>query len=156
MDWPNNFFNGFVQDATTASLVAQLNNGILSCGHLLEPPGGLIPAGRQVLLIASTDMCVPANSFASLADTLYAVFQFPATARAASPTTTTAALIDPAPVGALSSTRTLTITHVPSNCTDTATYDRAELIRHLRHVWRHVGGERRGHGALHLAGRSAE
>ncbi|MCB0789172.1 MAG: hypothetical protein KDB75_07705, partial [Flavobacteriales bacterium] len=26
VDWPNNFFNGFVQDATTASLVAQLNN----------------------------------------------------------------------------------------------------------------------------------
>ena len=127
VDWPNNFFNGFVQDATTASLVAQLNNSILSCGHLLEPPGGLIPAGRRVLLITSTDMCVPANSFANLADTLYAVFQFPGNSAGHFANHNNGSLISPTPVGT-SSTRTLTITHVPSNCTDTATYDRAELV----------------------------
>lgn len=68
-------FLGIAQDATTASLTAQLNASIQGCGHLLEPPGGNIPAGSRVVFITSTAMCVEANSFTALNDTLYVIFQ---------------------------------------------------------------------------------
>lgn len=73
--WPNNPFQGMCQDATTAGLVAGMNATITSCGYLLEPPGGVIPANKKVLLVTSTDMCPGANSFAGLTDTLYVIFQ---------------------------------------------------------------------------------
>ena len=73
---PNNFL-GWVQNATTASITAQLNATITNCGHLLEPPAGIIPAGERVLGITSTNLCVSGNSFAGLADTLYVIFQAP-------------------------------------------------------------------------------
>lgn len=71
---PNPFL-GWVQNATTASLTAQLNATITNCGWLLEPVNGIIPAGSPVLGITSTDLCVPGNSFAGLSDTLYVIFQ---------------------------------------------------------------------------------
>ena len=71
---PNSFL-GWVQNAASASLTAQLNATITQCGWLIEPPGGVIPAGRRVLGITSTDMCVAANSFSLLADTLYVIYQ---------------------------------------------------------------------------------
>lgn len=71
---PNNFL-GWVQNGASAALTAQLNATITQCGWLIEPPGGVIPAGRRVLGITSTDMCVAANSFSMLADTLYVVYQ---------------------------------------------------------------------------------
>ncbi len=74
-DWPNGSWRGLVQNATTASVTAQLNATIASCGWLLEPPGGIIPPGSTVLLVTSTDMCVAGNSFSALADTLYIIFQ---------------------------------------------------------------------------------
>lgn len=73
--WPNNTFRGICQDATTASHVAALNATIQSCGFLLEPTAGVLPAGANVLLITSTDFCVVANSFSNLSDTLYVIFQ---------------------------------------------------------------------------------
>ena len=46
-DWPNNNWRGLVQNGTTASITSQLNATIASCGRLIEPPLGIIPAGRE-------------------------------------------------------------------------------------------------------------
>lgn len=75
--WPNNSYQGICQDASTAAIVATLNSTIQSCGFLLEPTGGILPANKKVLLITSTDMCVTANSFTNLSDTMYVIFQCP-------------------------------------------------------------------------------
>ncbi|MCB0765005.1 MAG: gliding motility-associated C-terminal domain-containing protein, partial [Flavobacteriales bacterium] len=130
-DWPNNSWQGLIQDATTAQITAELNLTIESCGWLLEPPGGIIPAGSGVLLVTSTAMCTAANSFANLGDTLYIIFQdgnnssghfanSPASGQPISPTP---------PAG--NSTRTLVLTYLPTNCSDTATYVRELLVNNL-------------------------
>lgn len=75
VDWPNNSWLGLCQNGTTSSKVATLNNGITNCGLLVEPTNGTIPAGAQVLLITSTSFSTTNNSFASLSDTLYVLFQ---------------------------------------------------------------------------------
>jgi gliding motility-associated-like protein len=67
-------FNGFVQNASTVSKTVELNNTIQSCGYLLEPPSGIIPANRKVLAITSFDVTASLNSFANLSDTLYIVY----------------------------------------------------------------------------------
>lgn len=72
----NNFL-GWVQNGATASVTAQLNATITNCGWLLEPPGGIIPSGRRVLGITSTNVCITGNSFAALSDTLYVIYQAP-------------------------------------------------------------------------------
>jgi gliding motility-associated-like protein len=76
-DWPNggNPWRGVCQNAGTAATVAELNATILNCGWLLEPTNGILPAGKPVLMITSTDMCTASNSFAGLSDTLIIIFQ---------------------------------------------------------------------------------
>lgn len=129
IDWPNNNFLGIANpDALTASLVASLNATIqTNCGWLVEPVAGVLPAGKKVLLITSTDMCVGANSFADLRDTLIVIFQNPgnyqghfANHNNSSGQTTT-------PTGG-QSLRTLIFIHIPDNCRDTVTYDRQYLL----------------------------
>ena len=71
---PNGFL-GWIQNGVTADLTAMLNGTITNCGWLIEPPGGIIPAGKRVLGITSTDICITGNSFALLADTLYVIYQ---------------------------------------------------------------------------------
>lgn len=127
VQWPNNTFRGFVQNATTASLVTQLNSTIQTCGYLVEPPGGLIPSGAQVLLITSTDMCITANSFASLTDTLYTIFQDAGNFQGHFANTNNTTTQTTTPTGA-PSFRTLIMTQVSTNCSDTAVYDRALLV----------------------------
>lgn len=75
-DWatPNPFL-GWVQNASTADVTAQLNATITNCGWLQEPANGTLPAGSRVLGITSTNLCVPGNSFAGLSDTLYVIYQ---------------------------------------------------------------------------------
>ena len=126
VDWPNNTWRGLVQDASTAALTATLNASIESCGWLLEPPGGIIPPGAGVLLITSTAMCVPANSFANLGDTLYLVFQAPGNLAGHFANHTNGNTISPTPNSA-PTFRTLIMTHAPTNCGDSATYDRSLL-----------------------------
>ncbi len=75
VNWPNNSWLGICQNATTANNVVQLNNSITACGFLLEPIGGIIPAGSEVILVTSTNFNVAANSFAGLSDTVYIIFQ---------------------------------------------------------------------------------
>ena len=55
--WPNNSFLGISPvNSTTNSIVSALNSTILSCGYLLQPTGGMLPAGKEVLLITSTNV----------------------------------------------------------------------------------------------------
>jgi gliding motility-associated-like protein len=75
-NWPNNSFKGIVfPNALTASITASLQSSIQGCGALLEPTTGVLPANTDVLFILSTDMCVSANSFANLQDTIYVIYQ---------------------------------------------------------------------------------
>lgn len=68
-------FRGISQNATTAMLTNTLNASIQSCGHLIEPPNGVIPPGSGVIFVTSTSMCAQANPFVSLSDTLYIIYQ---------------------------------------------------------------------------------
>ena len=74
--WPNtsNTWLGTCQNANTASLVAQMDATVGSCGTLLEPSNGVIPANQQVLLFSGISPTVSNLSFAGLSDTLYVIF----------------------------------------------------------------------------------
>lgn len=74
--WPNtsNTWLGTCQNATTASLVAEMSASVGSCGTLLEPVNGVVPANQQVLLFSGISPTVAGLSFAGLSDTLYVIF----------------------------------------------------------------------------------
>lgn len=130
-DWPNGTWRGVVQNATTAQLATQLDATIESCGHLLEPPGGVIPPGSHVILVTSTDMCVSGNSFATLADTVYLIFQdagntqghFANSPAAGQP-------ISPVPPAGTSERRLILFDNA-TGCSDTAIYVREQLVNVL-------------------------
>jgi gliding motility-associated-like protein len=126
-DWPNNSWQGLVQNATTAQVTAELNATIESCGWLLEPPGGVIPPGSPVLMVTSTAMCTAANSFASLGDTLYIIFQAPGNSAGHFANHNNGNTGSPTPSGG-ESLRTLVLTYLPTACSDSATYDRQLLV----------------------------
>lgn len=128
--WPNNSFLGLVQNSLTATLTATLNSSIQSCGYLVEPPGGVIPAGAQVLLITSTDMCTSSNSFATLSDTLYVIYQNAGNYQGHFANTNNSATVSSTPSGP-SNTRTLIMRYTPTMCSDTAVYDRSLLVNTL-------------------------
>jgi gliding motility-associated-like protein len=74
--WPNNSFQGWCTNALTALKTDSLNNTIISsCGYLKEPVGGVIPAGANVIALTSENICVNANSFEGLTDTMYIIYQ---------------------------------------------------------------------------------
>jgi gliding motility-associated-like protein len=75
VNWPNNPFQGICQNANSASHVAYMNSTIQSCGYFLEPTGGVLPAGAQVLFITSTDFDPTSHNYAGLTDTIYVIFQ---------------------------------------------------------------------------------
>jgi gliding motility-associated-like protein len=62
-------------NSVTAQKTAQLNASIQSCGFLLEPLNGFIPANKKAILVTSWDMNTSANSFAGLTDTMYILYQ---------------------------------------------------------------------------------
>lgn len=127
VQWPNNTWRGFTQSTLTAQLTATLNATISGCGLLIEPPGGVIPAGAKVLLVTSTAMCTAANSFASLNDTLYITYQTAGNSNGHFANHNNGIDVVPAPVGG-ESLRTLIITRQSTACSDTATYDRQQLL----------------------------
>jgi gliding motility-associated-like protein len=120
-------FLGIAQTAETAQITAQLNAGILGCGQLLEPPAGSIPPGSRVIFVTSTALCVQANSFADLNDTLFIIYQvagndqghFKNNDLVGSPITSV-------PGPALP--RWLRITVAGTGCGDTAMYDANALV----------------------------
>jgi gliding motility-associated-like protein len=75
VNWPNNSFLGICQNVTTAGKVAAINSTVLSCGLILEPVGGVLPAGAEVILVGSVNMSTASNTFQSLTDTIYMIFQ---------------------------------------------------------------------------------
>jgi len=112
VNWPNNGWLGVCQNATTSGKVAQLNATIQSCGWLLEPTGGVLPAGSQVILVSSTNFSVSANSFAGLSDTVYIIFQCSGNTAGHFANATG------------SGTRTLSMTFSsPSGCSDNVSYN---------------------------------
>ncbi|MCD6068153.1 MAG: hypothetical protein K0S33_2979 [Bacteroidetes bacterium] len=75
--WPttSQTWHGIVQNAGTAGTVSALNATISGCGFIKEPPLGIIPANSIVILVTSPAMSVTTNSFATLNDTIYLIFQ---------------------------------------------------------------------------------
>ena len=72
-DWPNNNFLNWCPNPTTTNLLNQTI--ISSCGFLLEPPNGIVPAGNKLIVVTSTNMLINANSFEGLTDTIYIIYQ---------------------------------------------------------------------------------
>lgn len=67
---------GICQNTASANATSSLNNTITNgCGILIEPPGGVLPTNKSILLLTSTDIDASANSFANLNDTLYVIYQ---------------------------------------------------------------------------------
>jgi gliding motility-associated-like protein len=111
--WPNHSFTSWIMNAVTAQKTAELNASIQSCGFLLEPLTGIIPAGRKAILLTSWDMNTSANSFAGLTDTMYILFQNAQRGNAGHFANAGTGL------------RTLTINYL--GCSESVTYNRALL-----------------------------
>jgi len=79
VDWPNpsNLWLGLCQNSTTASIVAAINATLTLPGQILEPSGGVIPAGAQVMFFTNTNFNYAMFDFSGLNYTLYAIFQCP-------------------------------------------------------------------------------
>lgn len=117
--WANtsNKWLGLTQNATTASKLASINATITGCGKLIAPAGGIIPANSLVYVFTSTAFTVGSNSFVNLNDSAYAIFQSAGnTAGHFSNYATPAGL------------RT-TILRISGACSDTATYERTDLLK---------------------------
>lgn len=125
--WPNTFnpWLGVCQGVSTAAKVAELNSTIEGCGYLLEPTNDILPAGANVLLVTSADFSTSANSFASLADTFYIIFQCPGNTGGHFANATSTGY------------RTLIVFfYPPLGCSDTVTYHTQELVD----IYGHTGG----------------
>lgn len=114
ISWPNLTFNGYcTSPSSTAGLNATITNG---CGYLLEPPGGVIPANANVILITSDNVSTVDNTFSGLTDTLYVIYQCDGL--------NTAQFVNSPGVG----TRTTTFTvSGPCSQVESVTYDRQFL-----------------------------
>lgn len=75
VEWPNNPWLGLTQNATTASIVSDINATITAGGLLLEPTNDSLPANSIVMLITSTDFDYTAHDWSGLNFTMYAIFQ---------------------------------------------------------------------------------
>ncbi len=117
--WPStNPWGGIIQNAQTAQLVSDLNATITACGHLIEPTGGILPAGSEVLLITGPNFDPLAHSFANLNDTLVVIVQ-----------NSNATGGHFANYNASGGTRTLTMSFSnPNGCSDVVSYERDLLV----------------------------
>lgn len=107
---------GICQNTVSAQKVSAINQSIQSCGQVIEPPQGIIPANSIVILVTSVNMDPLANSFAGLSETVYMIFQCG--------NTTTGHFAN---FGAGSRTLTISFSN-PANCSDQVTYDRSQLV----------------------------
>jgi gliding motility-associated-like protein len=121
-NWPNtnNTWRGIAPPPAKPVEVAQINSTIIECGFLVEPTGGILPAGKKVLLITSTEFNPTAHSFATLQDTMYIIFQ--------NPGNTSGHFVN---YGTPASNRTLVLMHTPTSVGDTVIYDRSLLVNQL-------------------------
>jgi len=61
-------------NSLTADKTAELNATIQSCGYLLEPIGGVLPANSKVLVVGSWLISATLNPFTNLSDTLIIIY----------------------------------------------------------------------------------
>ena len=116
--WPSNNFLGWCTTPAATAKIAILDATITTtCGKLLEPPLGIIPAGGKVLIITSTDFTPVTTYFENLTDTLYVVLQCAGNT-----------VGHFANYNATSSTRTLVLTNTVSGYADTIIYNRSLLL----------------------------
>ncbi len=117
VNWPNNPWLGLIQNSTTNALVNALNADIQAvggCGQLVQPVGGVLPANATVFLVTSHLMDPPLNQFGPITETYYILFQN-------NSVNTGGHFANYAASGL----RTLQISF--GSCTDSVTYDRANL-----------------------------
>lgn len=117
--WPNNNWEGLIQNAATAAKVAILNAQVDAaggCGNILEPTGGVLPANAKVILVTSFNFGVTANVFGALTQNIYILFQD-------NPSTTTGHFAN---YNATPGIRTLTMNF--GACSDTVSYERSLLV----------------------------
>lgn len=116
--WPNtaNIWRGISPPPSKPAEVASINATIANCGRLIEPAGGILPAGKKVLMVTSTDFNPTVYNFSTLGDTLYVIFQVAGN--------TNGHFVN---YGTPASTRTLRLVYVPTGASDTVLYDRALL-----------------------------
>lgn len=120
VDWPNNNWQGLIQNTTTTNKVAQLNANIQAaggCGQLLQPTNGILPANATVILITSHLFDVNSNSFGALNETYYILFQ--------NNNTITSGHF--ANYNSSNSNRNRTLEITFGSCSDRVTYDRTLL-----------------------------
>lgn len=117
--WPNisNNFLGFCTTPQASSNLQILNDAILQCGELLEPAGGILPAGSKVIVFTSAEFTPIPSYFENLTETLYVIFQCAGNTNGHF-----------ANYNATSGERTLSMTHVPTNCSDAVTYNVSQLL----------------------------
>ncbi|HBX51032.1 MAG: hypothetical protein A2309_06895 [Bacteroidetes bacterium RIFOXYB2_FULL_35_7] len=109
----SNIWQGVCTDPV---FVANVNATITGGGQLIEPIGGVIPAGANVVLITSSGLLTQSfNSFVNLSGPLYVIFQCGSV--------NTGGHFANAGTG----TRTL-IMNFGAGCSDVVTYDRALLV----------------------------
>ncbi len=132
--WYSNSYLGICQNATSALKTAAFNRTILGCGYLKEPIGGVLPAGKEILLITSTAVDTLANSFATLNDTLVVIYQCPGATSGHFRNYSSTPL----------SRRTILTFTGAGGCADTAIYDAHELVNS---VGGHGGGSSLENGA---------
>jgi gliding motility-associated-like protein len=122
--WPNtsNSWKGIATPPAKPAEVTAINATITNCGVLIEPVGGILPAGKKVLMITSTDFNPTAHSFATLGDTLYVIFQVAGN--------TAGHFVNWGSTG----TRTLRLVHVPSMDSDTVIYTPNLLVNQLGQI----------------------
>lgn len=116
--WANtsNSWLGICQNATTAGYVSQLNNTIVSCGYLLEPVNGILPANKKVILVSGINFDPSVVSFAGLSDTLYMIFHCGSATSG-----------NFANVGTGIRNFSMSFTSPGGNCNDAVSYDRSLL-----------------------------
>jgi gliding motility-associated-like protein len=115
--WPNNSFLGFCTTPQASANLQILNDNIVQCGQLLEPIGGVLPAGSNVIIITSTDYTPLPGYFANLTETYYVVFQCSGNTGGHF-----------ANFNGTSGIRTLVLNYVPSGYTESVSYQRELLL----------------------------
>lgn len=75
VNWPNNAWKGICQNTITSNTIDSINSTITGGGQVIEPTGGLLPAGAQVMLITSIYFDWTSHDWSGLDYTLYLIFQ---------------------------------------------------------------------------------
>ncbi|MBC7607819.1 MAG: gliding motility-associated C-terminal domain-containing protein [Burkholderiales bacterium] len=119
VNWPNNTWQGLVQNATTLAKVVALNAQVTAaggCGQILEPVGGVLPANAKVILVTSFNFSAATNVFGAITENIYILFQN-------NPANTAGHFAN---YNATPGIRTLSISF--GTCSDTVSYERSLLI----------------------------